>query len=129
MKLPVVILSVMAALFCASATNAAPSSKNAPRLAELKAKFEQRYPEVRDAKQAGKIGETSDGFLDEVNDGDRAIKKLVDDENTDRKELYKLLAEDQGIDSDQVAHRAAQRNFERAKKGEFLKDNGHWRQK
>ena len=70
-----------------------------------------------------------DGLIDAVKDADATARKLIDEENRDRKALYALIAKDEGIDADVVARRAAKRNFDKAKKGEFLKDNGTWRQK
>ena len=96
--------------------------------ARLQQQFESRYTAIRAAKGDGKIGETSRGFLEAVKgaDVDRETSRLMDDDNRDRRELYKLIAEDEGVDADLVARRAAKRNFEKARKGEYLKRDSEW---
>jgi uncharacterized protein YdbL (DUF1318 family) len=108
---------------------AKPNPKNDARKAELQEKFKKRYPEIRAAKQAGTIGETSDGYLDFVTAGDKKLQKLVEEENADRKELYGLIAAETSITTEAVAQRAAKRNFEHARAGEYLKDDGKWTKK
>ena len=101
----------------------------APTKKELQARFEQRYPEIRSMKSEGKVGETSAGFLEAVKSADGALAKLIDEENTDRRALYELIAKEENVEVDIVARRAAQRNFQKAKPGEYLKDNGGWKRK
>ena len=45
------------------------------------------------------------------------------------KAAYKLIADKEGVEVDVVAKRAAKRNFERAKAGEWLKQGGKWKKK
>ena len=104
----------------------------ASREDELKARFKERYPKLVDQKQAGVIGETYQGYIDLVDDKskDKDAKALVDDENKDRKELYKLIADREGTTADVVAQRNAKRVFEKAKPGEYLKgEDGKWKKK
>jgi uncharacterized protein YdbL (DUF1318 family) len=100
--------------------------------ADLKAKFEQRYPQLHQAKKDGKVGENWQGFVEAVEAkfaGDAKIADLIEQENADRKKLYALIAEEQSKDRKvspaQVAERNARRNFSEAKDHEFLrtKDN------
>jgi uncharacterized protein YdbL (DUF1318 family) len=61
---------------------------------------------------------------------DKTLAKLIDDENADRKELYRVIAADEKTTPDKVAVAAAKRNYEKAKSGEFLKGNdGQWHKK
>jgi uncharacterized protein YdbL (DUF1318 family) len=105
----------------------------ADREAELQERFKRRYDEVRDAKAAGKIGETREGVLDAVEAKyleDKALRALVDEENADRRELYKLIAEKEQTTEAKVAERAAARNYQKARSGEYLKDrDGTWKRK
>lgn len=117
------ILMILAFFATSTIAVAAPTKK------ELQAKFEQRYPEIKKYKADGKVGENSDGFLEAVKDADAALVKLIDDENADRRALYELIAKEENISPDAVAKRAAQRNFQKAKPGEYLKENGAWKQK
>jgi uncharacterized protein YdbL (DUF1318 family) len=99
----------------------------------LKKRSEDRYPKLRAAKDAGKIGETFGGLIEAVDSkylDDKELKKLVDDENGDRKELYQLLADQGKTPSDVVAKEAGKRNFANAKKGDYLKGaEGAWKRK
>jgi uncharacterized protein YdbL (DUF1318 family) len=99
--------------------------------AELRQRSEARYPELAAAKAEGKLGETSEGLVEPVKDAavDPALQKLVDEENRDRRELYQILAKETNTDPSLVARRAATRNFERARPGEWLKRDGTWEQK
>jgi uncharacterized protein YdbL (DUF1318 family) len=97
---------------------------------QLKARFEQRYPQVRAMKDKGAIGETSKGLLEAVKSGDSAADRLVAEENTDRQELFKVIADSEGTTPDAVAERLATRNFANAKTGDYLKGpDGVWKRK
>lgn len=96
---------------------------------ELQQRFKERYPKLQEFKQAGTVGETSDGYIEFVKERDRDAAKVVDAENADRRELYKLLAKEAGTSAEVVAKRNAQRNFERARAGEWLRKDGKWEQK
>lgn len=99
--------------------------------AELQKRAEARYPQLSAAKAEGKIGETSDGQVEAVKGAslDPALQKLVDEENRDRRELYEILAKETNTDPALVARRAAARNFEKARPGEWIKRDGKWEQK
>ena len=108
-----------------------PSTAHAADKNELKQRSEKRYPELQKLKAEGIIGETSDGMVEVVEgkDASAEARKLVDEENGDRRELYAILAKEGNTTAEQVARHAALRNFERARPGEFLKQNGKWHQK
>ena len=105
----------------------------ADREGELQERFKRRLEDVRTAKADGKIGETREGVLDAVEAkylDDKTLRTLVDEENADRRELYKLIAEKEKATEAQVAERAAARNYQRARSGEYLKDkDGAWKRK
>jgi uncharacterized protein YdbL (DUF1318 family) len=108
----------------------APSPAMARNAQELRARFEQRFPKIKSMKRDGKIGETTSGQLEAVkgnlNDDER---RLMDEDNADRTELYALIAKQEGVSPQVVAERNAKRNFERADNGEYLKDEKGWHQK
>ena len=111
---------------------AAPSVARADRQDELQERFKDRLPDIRDAKADGRIGETTEGVLEAVDgrDLDDDLRKLVDEENADRRELYKLIAEKEKTTADKVAERNANRNFQKARSGEYLKTReGDWKRK
>ena len=109
------------------------ATARADRDAELQERFKKRLPDVRRAKSDGKIGETRAGVLEAVEAKhleDKTLRTLVDEENADRKELYKLIAEKEKTTEEKVAERNAARNFQRAQSGEYLKDkDGAWKRK
>lgn len=98
--------------------------------AKLKERFKERYPKLLKAKDAGKIGETFQGYVEAVKPGyvqDAALKKLLADENADRKTLYKAIAAKEGVAPEKVAERNAVRNFKKAKPGHYLRNkDGKW---
>ena len=97
---------------------------------ELKARFAERAAAIRKYKDAGKIGEDTAGLIEGVSAVDPAVQKLIDAENADRQALYALIAKDQGTDAATVANRAARRNYEKAKTGDYLKTAaGEWKRK
>jgi len=95
----------------------------------LQAEFKARYPALRELKDQGVIGETTEGFVAFVKGDDAGGGDVVNAENSDRTELYKLVAEKEKTTPEKVAERNARRNFREAKKGDYLRDkNGNWRQ-
>jgi uncharacterized protein YdbL (DUF1318 family) len=98
---------------------------------ELQKRSAQRYPALLAARTAGDIGETSDGMVEAVKGKSLSadLARLVEEENADRRELYKLLAGETSTDVTTVAKRAGVRNFEKAQAGEWLKRDGNWEQK
>src|SRR4051812_19527369 len=63
------------------------------RMAELKERFAQRYPRLKEFKRQGVIGETFEGYVDFVKAKKGEAAAIVEQENADRKELYELIAE------------------------------------
>jgi uncharacterized protein YdbL (DUF1318 family) len=111
---------------------AAPRAARADREDELQERFKDRLPDIRDAKADGDVGETTEGVLEAVDgkDLDGDVRKLVDEENADRLELYKLIAAKEKTSPEKVAERNAARNFRNAKSGEYLKTpEGKWKRK
>ena len=96
---------------------------------ELQKRFEERLPQIEELKKSGTVGETDEGSLDFVAARSDKAAGVVNAENSDRRKLYELIAGKTGTTADLVAKRAAERNFARAKSGEFLKEGGKWRRK
>src|SRR6266511_913609 len=96
------------------------------RKQELQPRFAKRLARLNELKKQGVIGETYEGYLDFVK-GKKDGADVVDEENTDRRELYKLIADKEGTTPDKVGERNAKRNFSKASAGEYLKDaSGEW---
>lgn len=125
-KFLVTVMSLILALLLAPA---ALRAADAPDEAALQKRFKARYPQLQQLKTDGVIGETSEGYVEFVDKKDAKAAKVVEAENDDRKALYKLIADKEGITAEVVAKRAAKRNFDRAKAGEWLKEGGKWKKK
>jgi hypothetical protein len=123
------LVTVMSLIFALLLAPAALRAADAPDEAALQKRFKARYPQLQQLKTDGVIGETSEGYVEFVDKKDAKAAKVVEAENDDRKALYKLIADKEGITAEVVAKRAAKRNFDRAKAGEWLKEGGKWKKK
>lgn len=119
----------MLVMLATGSTASAAQGKDDAGLSELRERFKKRHPEIQQLKRDGIVGETSEGYVDFVQKRPEKPAAVVDAENKDRKTLYIILAEQEGVDAVIVATRSAKRNFERAKPGEYLKEGGSWRKK
>ena len=124
-------LFIVLGVFALAGLVPAPAT-NADRQDELRERFKNRLPQLREAKSSATVGETAAGFVEAVEGKslEEKLKTVVDEENADRRELYKLIAEKEKTTEQKVAERNAFRNFEKAESGEMLKDkDGKWRKK
>jgi len=100
---------------------------------EIVDRMAKRLDTVKKYKAEGKIGETFDGLVAAVKEeylGDKDLKKLVDDENADRKKFYELGAEKFKTTPEKFALSAGKRNFRDAKPEDWLKPkDAKWIQK
>ena len=122
---------MIAILLGAFAVLAAVAPVRADDREDLKARFKARYAALSEAKDAGKVGETYEGYVDAVVAGiDDKVRGVIADENADRRELYKMIAEKEKISPDQVAKVNAQRRYDREPAGRFWKgSDGEWKKK
>jgi len=116
--------TVLACLACA-ATMAAGA-------ADIKARMKARVEKLAELKKELVIGEDSRGFvgvLKEETASDTA-KKLVADENADRKLVYEAIAKKVGTTAEKVGESRAKTIHERAASGVMLQQaDGTWKQK
>lgn len=109
------------------------ASAHAATKAELKARFQERYPKLLQYKNQGKIGESYTGLIEAVNEKaleDANLRTLIGAENADRSELYRIIAGETNATPEAVARENAARKFQRARSGDWLKyPDGQWRQK
>lgn len=100
---------------------------------EITDRMAKRLDAIKKEKAAGKIGETFDGLVGAVKAeslSDKDLKKLLEDENADRKAFYELGAKELGTTPESFALSAGKRNFRAAKPEEWLKPkDGKWIQK
>ena len=118
---------------CAVLLGALAAALSADTKTEITDRMAKRLDAIKKEKAAGKIGETFDGLVDAVKAeslSDKDLKKLVDDENADRKAFYALGAKELGSTPESFALSAGKRNFRTAKPEEWLKaKDGTWVQK
>lgn len=107
-------------------------------LDSLKERFKKRYPTLVKLRDAGKAGETDQGFAgavkssyrdEKTGSGDQTVGAFLDEENSDRRKLYKIIAEKDGSTAEKTAERNAQRNFRKAKDEHYLQKKGTWKKK
>ena len=98
--------------------------------ADYSDRMKQRLSEVVAAKDAGSIGEGVDGFLHLRESSNSGAAKLVESENSDRKQLFADLASKTGGDVSAVARKFSQGIATKGKSGHwFKKSSGQWVQK
>ena len=144
MKTKLVTFVMLAAFACTGASSAFAAEKKKPaddggsaksddgkssKLDELKKRFQERYPAIKELKAKGVVGETDKGYLEWVEKKDASSADLVKEENDDRTQLYKEVAKKENTDQETVAKHAAQRNFDKAKAGDYLQVDGKWHKK
>ncbi|MBI9092528.1 MAG: YdbL family protein [Desulfobacterium sp.] len=95
----------------------------------IKQRMKQRLPVIVTMKSQGIVGENANGYLAFVT-ARRAHEDVVASENKDRKTVYSAIAAQQGVGIATVEKRRALQIANRAKKGEFLKnESGVWYKK
>jgi uncharacterized protein YdbL (DUF1318 family) len=111
-------------------------------LAELKKKMKARYADLERLRDDGKVGETWNGEVavvkavhasekvDPKSPTSPTIGAFVDTENSDRKQLYALLAKELKITAAEVAKQNGLRTIDKADSDHWLKlEDGRWIQR
>ncbi len=91
-------------------------------------RYKARKSVIADLKTRGIVGENSNGLLAFVTTKQEQ-QAVVREENRDRRQLYKMIAEKNNQTREVIAARAAIRFAERAGVGEYIMQNGEWRKK
>lgn len=86
---------------------------------------------LEDAKQAGLVGEQSDGYLGVVSsDAPPTVQRMVDDINLKRREEYRAIANKNGTSLEAVEALVGQKLVNRAGRGEYVRlPSGQWVQR
>lgn len=96
---------------------------------DIKARMQSRLPLIKELKAKGIVGENNKGYLEFVGNV-RKEENVVNDENSDRREIYAAIAAQQGADVEVVGKRRAEQIAGKASSGEWLQDaNGKWYKK
>ena len=95
----------------------------------IKARVEQRLPQVDALKEKGAVGENNRGFL-EVRDGSADAAAVVAAENKDREALYTSVAQKTGSSVVNVGKARAAKIAQNSRAGVWVQDEaGNWKQK
>jgi len=99
-------------------------------LDELKERFAERLPAIQELWKEGLVGENNRGYLSPRGELSEKQENLVEAENEDRKEIYKMIAERSNETVEQVGKQRAGQIAEQAAKGLWLQDSeGKWYKK
>lgn len=97
--------------------------------AALRERFKKRLTALNKARDDQKVGESALGYVQAVKKDfleDKELKKLVEEENADRKKLYELLKSPDAT-AEVVGKRNGLRNFRNAKATHYLQtEKGEW---
>ena len=103
--------------------------------ATIKKNMDERKPKIEVLKKAGSIGENKTGYLEamtketagkevKLSDDD---KKLIEDENKDRKVVYAAIAKKEGSTVDKVGELRAKQIRAKAAEGEYIQgEDDQW---
>ena len=97
--------------------------------ATIKKNMADRKPKIEALKKAGTIGENKTGYLEAMKDAklEDADKKLVEDENKDRKVIYTAIAKKEGSTADHVGELRAKQIRSKANEGDYIQEeDGKW---
>lgn len=96
---------------------------------DLKKRMAARQPAINALKAGGIVGENNQGYLTlRKKQGDK--KALVDAENADRRNVYQVIAKQQGTTAEHVGRRRALKIADIAAQGTWLQNaKGKWYQK
>ena len=96
----------------------------------IKARLAKRLPLINKLKAEGALGENCKAYLEARKEVSADVKKLIAEENADRKKIYAMLAKKTGQTVEIVAARRALAIAEKTKKGYWLqKKDGTWYRK
>jgi len=122
--------ALLKAVLCAAVLGAMAAAACADTRDEIIDRMAKRLPQLKKYKAEGKIGETFNGLVEAVKSEywkDKTLRKLVADENADRKAFYALTAEKFETTPEIVARSAGIRNFKTAEPEHWLKlKDGTW---
>jgi len=97
---------------------------------EIQERIRDRLPEVDSLKLSGIAGENNRGYLEAREEVSSEQKKLIEDENTDRKKLYQIAARRASVSLEEVEKLRAEQIRERSPRGIWLQDDtGEWYRK
>ncbi len=123
-----IVLYCVLTLFSVVTISSAQDTKD-----DIKLRMKDRFAQISELKQSGKIGETPSGFAEAVSKEsaqDEKISTLLTAENNDRKLLYAIIATESQTSVQEVGMGNAKRYFQKASASDYFKTQaGEWKQK
>ena len=105
------------------------SAVRAEDIGAVKARVEQRIPQVDSLKEKGVVGENNHGFL-EVRGSSSDASAVVAAENKDREALYAAVAQRTGSSAVAVGKARAAKIAQNSSSGVWVQDDlGNWKKK
>ncbi|WOO42830.1 YdbL family protein [Rubellicoccus peritrichatus] len=106
------------------------SSVSAQNLSAIKSNMQKRLPQIEQLWKQGLVGENNEGYLSSRGSLNDAQKKLMNAENSDRKQVYTSIAKNADTTPAKVGKQRAAQIANRAAKGLWLqKPDGKWYKK
>ncbi len=97
---------------------------------DIKARMQERLPNIVKLKSAGLVGENNKGYLEFVPGAAKKEAGVITAENNDRKKVYSAIAKQQGATAEVVGERRAIQIGQKASSGEWLQNkSGKWYKK
>lgn len=102
----------------------------AQNASDLRRRMEQRLPALDELKAKGVVGENNRGFAEIRDAGTAAAEKIVAEENSDREQVYALIAKETDTHPDTVARARARQIAASSRSGVWVQDSsGRWHRK
>lgn len=97
---------------------------------DIKTRILERKPIIDEMKNRGAVGENNVGILDFRGSVDERERKIVEEENRDRRIIYMRIAKRHGVPPEEVGRRRAIKIAQIAPPGHWLQDpSGNWYRK
>ncbi|MFZ9746371.1 MAG: YdbL family protein [Opitutaceae bacterium] len=107
-----------------------PAALPAQDLGAIRARMEQRLPNVAAAKDKGVAGENNRGYLEARGAPSSGDQQVIQAENGDRRQVYAAIAAETGSSADEVGRKRAAQLAELARPGHWIQGaDGAWRRK
>ncbi|HCG77272.1 MAG: hypothetical protein COZ37_03885 [bacterium (Candidatus Ratteibacteria) CG_4_10_14_3_um_filter_41_18] len=104
-----------------------------PEIEKALASRKARFPQIKEYKRQGVIGENNEGLLEIRGNAEIQVQRLVKEENKDRMTIYQTLVQQNNMSPGQlkvIQEQFAATRRKRAKKGEWIQlPDGDWTQK
>ena len=108
----------------------APVMTRAEDLGAVRARMEQRLPQIDTLKAQEVLGENNRGFLEERKSGIAGAGSVVADENRDREAVYAFIARETGASAVSVGRARAKQIATNSRPGVWVQDeSGAWQKK